>query len=163
MSVLDVGSGRNHTILEAPGYWFWSGRFSWDARWISFVGTIAFPRIPDTSPGPAVTRFRDGVQLSKEGWIQMTEGGHQLWSPDGTRVYSASRRDGLLCLWSSRLNPETKQPIGSPQPIHHFHRARFSLPDDPDWLGLSVARDKIVFSLRELTGNIWIATYGPAQ
>ena len=29
--------------------------------------------------------------------------------------------------------------------------------EDPAWLGLSIARDKIVITLVELTGNIWMA------
>jgi hypothetical protein len=49
------------------------------------------------------------------------------------------------------------QPAGKPQPVYHFHRARLSLVDDPDSKGVSVARDKIVFSLNELKGNIWSA------
>jgi Tol biopolymer transport system component len=156
ISLLDLAGSRQYKVLEVPGNQVWSGRFSWDQQWISFNAGV-----PRETPRPFVVRFRDGEQLRESDWIRMAGGGHQPWSPNGTLVYFASPLDGLLCIWSSRLNPETKQPLGPPQPVYHFHRAKLSLPSDPDWLGISVARDKIVFALRELTGNIWIAKPRP--
>jgi hypothetical protein len=38
--------------------------------------------------------------------------------------------------------------------VYHFHHAQLSL----DGSELCVARDKIVFTLGQLTGNIWMTT-----
>jgi hypothetical protein len=42
--------------------------------------------------------------------------------------------------------------------VYHFHTARRSLLNTGVFkLGIAVARDKIVFNLGEITGNIWLA------
>ena len=64
---------------------------------------------------------------------------------------------GFLCLWGQPLDSRTKQPVGSPFDVYHFHSARRSLANQGlGLLEISVARDKIVFSLDELAGNIWM-------
>jgi hypothetical protein len=35
--------------------------------------------------------------------------------------------------------------------------------DDPEWRGVSVANDKLVFTLNELKGNIWAAAAPKSQ
>jgi len=44
--------------------------------------------------------------------------------------------------------------VGPAFAVSHFHDLRRLLSDIPD-LGLSVARDKLVFNMTERTGNIW--------
>ena len=60
--------------------------------------------------------------------------------------------DGSRCLWYWRLDPATKVPLGPPAPLYHFHRAGLSTEnlEDPE-VAMSVARDKMVFTLGELT------------
>lgn len=42
---------------------------------------------------------------------------------------------------------------------HHFHHARQSLGNaDPIFISHTVARDKIVFTMIETAGTIWMAT-----
>jgi hypothetical protein len=49
--------------------------------------------------------------------------------------------------------------VGEPFLVQHFHQARRGFePDDFASLPLSVGPDKIVFEMRERTGNIWLAT-----
>ena len=89
--------------------------------------------------------------------------GQPRFSPDGNLLYFTSNRDGFVCLWAQRLDP-AKKPIGPAFAIHHLHSARLSmlnmsLPD----LDISVAHDKIVFNLGELTGNIWMTELGENQ
>jgi hypothetical protein len=49
--------------------------------------------------------------------------------------------------------------VGEPFVVQHFHQARRSFePDDFVGLPLSVGPDKLVFEMRERTGNIWLAT-----
>jgi len=67
-------------------------------------------------------------------------------------------KDGSRCLWYLRLDPATKKPVGPLTPLYHVHRARLSMTLLSGFqVTLSVARDKVVFPLEELTGNIWMA------
>ena len=83
---------------------------------------------------------------------------YAFWSPDGKLLYFLSERDGFRCIWAQRLDPATKHPSGAAFPIRHFHTSRRSLATvgDPLYIGLSVAVDKLVFSMTERTGNIWM-------
>jgi hypothetical protein len=55
------------------------------------------------------------------------------------------------------LDPSSKRPKDAPFPVYHFHQTRRSLNNTGYYnLELSVARDKIVFSMVELNGNIWM-------
>src|SRR5262249_50725699 len=80
------------------------------------------------------------------------------WSPDGNWYYLSSDRDGFTgCVWACRLDPKTSKPIGMPIPIVHNHSTRLSRRNaDPVSQNLGVARDKIVFNMGEITGNIWM-------
>jgi hypothetical protein len=78
------------------------------------------------------------------------------WSPDGSVLYFTSLRDGFHCLWAQRLRSDTKQPIGPPFPLQHFHSARLSMNNTGfAGLAIAVARDRIFLNLGEVTGNIW--------
>jgi hypothetical protein len=99
-------------------------------------GTVGFPSIP-------LGEIDASDRLSR-------------WSPDGNRLYFFSNRDGSDCVWVQQLNPATKRPVGSPQALYHLHSARRAILAFPA-MGFSVARDKAVLPLRELTGNIWMA------
>src|SRR5262249_31293026 len=102
--------------------------------------------------------------VSESDWIAVTDalpGVNQPdWSPDGNVTYFLSSQDGLLCIWGQRLDPATKHPIGSAFEAHHFASSRRSLNNlfNAD-ISLSVARDKLVFSMGERTGNIWMAEF----
>jgi hypothetical protein len=86
---------------------------------------------------------------------------HASWSPAGDRLYFFSERDGHRCLWTQALDPETKAPTGEATAVYHFHRAALTPRNvRRGCLGIAVARDKIVVSLRadrqhlvEMTGN----------
>ena len=82
------------------------------------------------------------------------------------RFLVAGRQTALLPLRERRvslylgtsLDPATKHPSGAAFSIRHFHTSRRSLATvgDPLYIGLSVAVDKLVFSMTERTGNIWM-------
>ena len=83
------------------------------------------------------------------------------FSPDGNLLYFTSNRDGFVCLWAQRLDP-AKKPIGLAFALHHLHSARLSMLNlSLAALDISVAHDKIVFNLSELTGNIWLTELPP--
>jgi hypothetical protein len=157
MSALNLATRIKHKILEQAEHQFWNGRFSPDGRWIVF-GTGSGP--PNALQlANFVAPFRSAQQpIPRADWVPLPSGGQ--WSPDGQLLYVARRFDDhdSRCLWATWLNRKTKQMIGAPEPVRHFPRARLSFVDNPDWNGPSVARDKIVFTLNELRGNIWTAS-----
>ncbi len=146
-----VHSNRADRIL-------YRGRFSPDAHWVAFDAAM------DKSLNKKVfiSPIRDGHGVGEADWIPVTDGSHVdtyvAWSPDGNLLYFLSERDGFRCIWAQRLAPATKQPDGVAFPVRHFHNARESLSrvDRFDLVGLSVARDRLVFAMSELTGNIWM-------
>jgi eukaryotic-like serine/threonine-protein kinase len=98
-------------------------------------------------------------------WIPITSGEFSddkpRFSPSGNLIYFTSDRDGFTCLWAQRLHPQSKRPVGSPFSIQHFHTSRLSLLNGGlGNLEISVAKDKIVFNVGEIAGNIWMADFG---
>jgi hypothetical protein len=90
----------------------------------------------------------------RQGWSNKPR-----WSPDGNLVYFVSRRDGYYCLWAQRVSLRTRQPLEAPLNVAHFHQSHLSMMNVAEApLEISVAKDKIVFNLSELTGNIWGGT-----
>jgi len=160
VALLDVASGHSTDILRHDRHNLYVARFSPDGRWITFLA--------QTGPENRrlyVAPFRGETPIPAGEWIPLTDGRFSddkpCLSPDGNVVYFTSNRDGFMCLWAQRLEPATKHPLGPAFPVHHFHSTWRSIGNVPlGWLGLSVARDRIVFSQGERTGNIWMATIG---
>jgi Tol biopolymer transport system component/DNA-binding winged helix-turn-helix (wHTH) protein len=158
---LDLQSGAVSTFMAKPGVSLFQSKFAPDGNWLAFEGVftsgaahvgdsrVFITEIHNGSPGP------DWILVGDEhGWTDKPR-----WSPDGNTLYFISHRDGFRCVWGQRLNPATKHPVAPPFPIHHFHKSRLS----PMNVGLAlmeidVAKDAIVMSLGELTGNIWRLT-----
>jgi Tol biopolymer transport system component/DNA-binding winged helix-turn-helix (wHTH) protein len=144
IGLFNLKSGKKTVLLKHPKKELLFGQFSPDNRWIAFsVNRSLF-----------VARFRGEEELNESEWIALPKGGWPRWSPDGNLLYFISDRDGFSCFWAQRLEPATKHPVGSAFPVYHFHLAQLPLHT----LEPCVARDKIVFTLRELTGNIWMTT-----
>jgi Tol biopolymer transport system component/tRNA A-37 threonylcarbamoyl transferase component Bud32 len=133
-------------------------RFSPDGKWLSFHVVL----VPE-SRRVYVTPFKGAVLHDEKEWIPITDGlgmeRYADWSPDGNVLYFLSERDGFRCIRGQRLDPATKHPVGPPFDVIHFHNARRSLgTGDPVSISPTVARDKMVFSMIETTGSIWMAT-----
>ena len=66
--------------------------------------------------------------------------------------------DSLPAVWASAFDAARKA-AGAPFPVKHFHSASRSLqrvPGGAQMIGLSVAQGRMMFTLGELTGNIWL-------
>ena len=140
------------------------GRFSPDDRWIAFH-TISSPGTRQIFIAP----FRGAVPVPKNDWIPITDAQaidrYSRWSPDGALLYFLSERDGFVCLWAQRLDPATKRPAGAAFAVRHFHTARRSLATigNPSLMGMSVGTGRLIFSMTEQTGNIWMTEVGPGK
>jgi eukaryotic-like serine/threonine-protein kinase len=161
LGLFDVATRQAGDYLVDPEFSVARARFSPDGRWVSFIAFNAAGSqvvvVPYQSPASR-----------KDQWISITE--HRpvpqdkpRWSPDGNLLYYLSEVDGFQCIWAQRLDPATKQPVGQPMEISHWHSARRSLMNVqlPLFQELSVTADKLFFNVGETTGNIWMAEWKP--
>jgi hypothetical protein len=156
LALFDATSGQRRTILEGSTS---AARLSWDSRWVTFYegSDEGYPRIfvapilPDRASARAdLIPITDGLT-----WDALPE-----FSPDGRILYFQSERDGSRCLWAQRLDADTKKPVGKAFPVQHFHQAALTLLHvKPGQRAIAVARDKIVITVAERTGNIWLASF----
>jgi Tol biopolymer transport system component len=162
--VFDTASGQKTEILKHPKHGGSMGRFSPDDRWIAFH-TLPSP----TTRQIFIAPFRGAVPIPQNEWIPITNGQaidrYARWSPDGNLLYFISERDSFLCLWAQPLDPATKHPQGAAFSVRHFHTARRSLATigNPGLMGMSVGTGRLIFSMTEQTGNIWINDLGPQR
>ena len=145
-------------VLWHPAAGVHAGRFSPDDRWIVFHA--------DSQPGHKqvfVAPFRGEQRIDPSEWIPITDGTtidqQAVFSPAGNILYFLSERDGFRCIWASKMDRKTMHPTGSPFPVKHFHSSNRSLfvttGERPDAVGISAAKDKLIFSLDEVTSNLW--------
>jgi len=157
--------GRETFLLEPENKRSWlaarsnfsSPHASADGRWVAGYDMSTEGR----SPIVIFTLGEEGAPADSKDVIQVTDGSHfdalPDFSPDGNRLYFVSHHDGFQCLWTIRLDPRTKRPLGEPKEVYHFHSAQRS----PTYVMfgrrmLTVAKDKIVFNMAQRTGNIWM-------
>jgi len=145
--VLDIASGRR-TLLPHKGRVYLRA-FSPDGRWIA--ASAENPQQVLVSP------FPPGDAQTADNWIPLTDGAHRdgwpCWSPDGNLLYFTSDRDGPACIYAQRFDARTGRPAGEPFAVLHLHGSRRM---KSNMRHLAVARDKLVFSLEERTGNVWM-------
>lgn len=155
----DIDSGNETVLLKNPKYDVTGARFSPDGRWMSFQTVIEAA----TKRQIFVTPIRNEAAAPESEWIPITDGSgldrNAQWAPRGNLLYFLSERDGFRCVWAQRLNSGTKHPAGAPFAVYHFHQAKYSLMPAQEIvrIGLSVTRDKLIFSMAETKGNIWLA------
>lgn len=158
--LLDIATGRTTRILHHPEYDFIQPQFCPGDRWISFACVYQ----PDRTR-VMVAPFRGAATIPESEWIAVTDGSgfdsRPRWSPNGNLLYFISDRDGFRCIWAQRLDAN-KRPAGPAFAVRHFHDLRRLLSDIPE-LGLSVARDKLVFNMVEQTGNLWTFQLPPEK
>lgn len=162
VDLLDVTSGRQLKLLEHPQYSVVQARFDPADKWVAFT----------VSEGPLQARiyvapFRqeelhESGGIPPERWVAVTDGqdrdGMTGWSPNGNLLYFISNRGGSRGIWVQELNPADRRPVGDPRLVWHFRETRLSLAGvSLSSLRTNVARDKLVFTLKERMGDIWMA------
>jgi hypothetical protein len=155
-SVLDLRSQRRTELLKSSDSGFMQARFSPDGRWVSAIQTRG--RGSD-SLRLIVVPLRDGV-VPEADWITAFDGATTFpcWSPDSNAIYFSANHEGFICIWAQRLVRASKRPAGPPVPVYHFHNT-LGITDTADPVSrrdMTVSAARIVVSLGEITGNIWM-------
>ncbi len=155
---IDTAAAKKADFLKHPRYSLVQPHLSPDDKWIVVIAADVGPGRTQALLVPHTAK----VTPAEDEWIPVTDGStfddKPRWSPDGRMIYFTSDRDGFRCLWAQRLDPTTRHPSGPPLPVYHFHTARRSLLNTGVLrLEIAVARDKIVFNMGEIKGNIWLA------
>jgi len=154
---LNIATGEKSLLLEAGAGRILEPALSPDDRWISFVHGK-----PDGRAAIHVASLTQSPTPESD-WVLLFEEEHYLgspaWSPDGNRLYYLSERDGFCCVWTQKLDPQTKQPDGETEGVYHAHQGGFALNLPRGNGTVAVAADKLVIWMSENTGNIYMATH----
>jgi Tol biopolymer transport system component/DNA-binding winged helix-turn-helix (wHTH) protein len=122
-----------------------------DGRWIVFEAVA-------NSPRPESALFV--TPLSGGPWARITDGRHwddkPRWSPDGTAIYFLSGPGGFFNVWGIRFDPAAGKPVGKPFQVSRFDSPRLMIPQSISPAGLSLTQDKLVMTMAEESGSIWI-------
>ena len=142
--LLDIPSQERVRLLHHPEAPLWRARLSPDDRWVAFSSMSLY-----------VAPLRGLSSLQIEDWIRVTRRSagntnfsHLSWSPDGNLLYYNLKRGGRI--WTQRLDPETKEPVGSPIEVYRLQNGRRHIG------GMQVAANQIVLNLVETQSDIWM-------
>jgi hypothetical protein len=154
LALLDPDSRETKEILRSDAT-LANARFSVDGQQVLFQETSGA-----LDARLWIAPLKGSELIPRSEWILVTDDPlpyrQACWAPDGYQIYFLSDRDTFRCIWAQRIDPRTKQPRGSPIPVHHFHGSLTMMVPDVRDIGLNAARDRLFFSLIESTGNIWM-------
>ncbi|HUQ90979.1 MAG TPA: protein kinase, partial [Bryobacteraceae bacterium] len=161
-STIDSLTRQQVDLIRHPKYNIHMARFSPDGAWLSFHVPI---EVEEGRSPIFITPIRGGAAAGESEWIPVTDGmsidAAPFWSPDGGILYFLSRRDGFHCLWAQPLDKTSKRPAGAPFGVAHFHGARHTVQEQG--FGPGITEDKLIFTLSDSTGNIWMARPGTGK
>jgi Tol biopolymer transport system component/DNA-binding winged helix-turn-helix (wHTH) protein len=157
VSLLDVASHQQTTLLTHPTYSLVLAHFSPDNRWVSFTA-----RVKPNRAWIMIAPIDGPLPVPEGSWIKVSEDNEAedagIWSPDGKIVYFTSSHDGHTCLWARRIDPSSHQPVGEAFAVQHFHER----PIQPLRIWAPAA-GHIVVSLTEDTSSIWMMSHPSAR
>ena len=138
-----IVSDSKHLLFQAHS--------SPNGRWIVFEAIA-------NSPNPESTLYT--VPISGGRWTRITDSKHwddkPRWSPDGRTIYFLSGRGGFFNVWGIHFDPEAGTPIGQPFQVSKFESPRLMVPRWIPPVGLSLTQDKLVMTMSEESGSIWV-------
>jgi Tol biopolymer transport system component len=157
VAALQVRSGRRLVLAQHPTIDITMAQLSPDQNWLLAMAHS------EGRMWVAVAPYRAGVAVRPEDWFTVSaESGWEdkaRWSADGQLIYHVSDQDGFRCLWAQRVDAATRRRTGPPFGVFHSHAARTSLRNvDMGTFRIASGRERLVFPLAELRGNIWMRT-----
>ena len=163
--LLDLGTRQKSSLVPTQkGMRLYGGRLSPDGKWVAFHATADHAENMTIFAAPV----HSGQPVKPSEWVAITEGraveGEASWSPKGDLLYFLSDRDGFRCVWARKFDRQTGRPVAEPFSVSHFHTAARSLKrlgNRGGLIGMSVGPGRVILSLGELSGNIWLSTVKP--
>jgi Tol biopolymer transport system component len=153
----DTQGGKRTPIASHPAMQVLSPQFSPDTRWIAM-----HVRNAELTRQVFVLPFHPDRETPQSEWIPITDGQKldrdPKWSPDGRLLYFLADREGARGIYAQHVDPATGHPAGAAFEVKMFRSTRRSMMYFGN-TGLSspaIARDRMVFALGEMTGNIWL-------
>jgi len=139
------------SIASNPAYQLFQPHMSPDGRWIVFEAVT-------NPPNPESALYV--IPASGGPWTRITDGQHwddkPRWSPDGNTIYFVSRPGGFFNVWGVRFDPSTGKTVGQPFQISKFDSQRLKILEAIPYVGLSLTQDKLVLTMSQDSGNIWV-------
>jgi Tol biopolymer transport system component/DNA-binding winged helix-turn-helix (wHTH) protein len=139
-------------IISDSEYDLQQARFSPNGRWIVFAATANSPTAAEAT---LYVMPATGGQ-----WTRITDSKHwddkPRWSPDGKTIYFVSNGGGFFNVWGIRFDPVEGKPVGRPFRVTAFDRAALMIFESIYAVGLSVNQDKLVLTMGEVSGSIWM-------
>jgi hypothetical protein len=138
--------------LRHPGYGIYNPRLTADGGWTRV-------QRQDRPDGCRSRVHREGspIRVGPENeWVTVSEGDAPAWPPKGEPSLLLVRSRGVAVPLGTASRSETKRPAATPLGIQHNSSGRSWKNLDLGEPTIAVARDRIVFNLREPTGNIWM-------
>jgi len=137
-------------IISDPGYDLFQPHFSPDGRWIVFEA-IRFSPVESTlyvmpAAGGPWTLISKGKP-----WDDKPN-----WSPDGKTIYFVSARSGFFNVWGIRFDSTKGKPVGEAFRVTSFENPGLMIPDLIPLVQLSLNQDKLVLTMEERSGSIWM-------
>ncbi len=150
----NLKTGENALLLALPAGFLNDGSLSADNRW-----AVIRTGLPDGRVAISVVPIGAGQASAV---IPLIQSDHYLsnprWSPNGRYVYYLSEKSGRCGLYAQKFDPQAKKPLGDAQAVF-FSRGEHTNLNFPKGGGfIDVAADKIVFTVDEITGNIFLVT-----
>jgi dipeptidyl aminopeptidase/acylaminoacyl peptidase len=140
----DTRSAEHREIYAHPTANLYLANFSKDGRWALFISEEG-GRQPRMWAAP----FRGLQNVPTTEWVDLGPGDYPRWSPAGGRIYFTQAHDGFECIFSRAVDPATRRPAGPATEVRHFHGRLTPQNLQPGSFRMSVAQDKLAFTLGE--------------
>jgi Tol biopolymer transport system component len=152
---LDLQTGKRTVVLSSRQDIIEVARLSPDGKWITWLAGE-----PD---GRAAIRI-DAAETPPGGGqetLTVAEADYYLgspaWSPNGRYLYYLSEKNGRCALFVRELDPRTKRPLGEEREVFVPSEIRLMMNMPKGNSAIGVAKDRIIFTATELSGNIYLA------
>ena len=146
----DTRTAEHRAIYAHPIENLYLANFSQDGHWSLFISEGA-GRPPRMWAAP----FRGLENVPPAEWVDLGAGDYPRWSPSGGRIYFTQEHDDFECIFTRAVDPATKRPAGPVTEVRHFHGALTPLGLEPGSFRVSVAQDKLAFTLGEQTHRLF--------
>jgi Tol biopolymer transport system component/DNA-binding winged helix-turn-helix (wHTH) protein len=141
------------SLLSDAAYDLYQARFSPDERWIVFEA-VRKSNNQDSASSIYVS------PASGHSWIRITDGKRwddkPHWSPDGKLIYFLSGRSGFFDVWAIRFDPVRGEALGDPFRVTALDSPDQMVPKFIPIVALSLTQDRLVLTVTQDSGSIWV-------